>query len=488
MQEVITIFSILIITGFLQEIWIMFLTNGKRCCIFTKKKMKTKISLCLIISFLFFQNNFYSLSQTVLTLQPGTEDGVDAPFTSIYPDVNYGNDPSFLACAWTFGGEFGIDRSLLKFDLKQISPSAIIIDAKLSLYYWQGAATGHAGENGSLLQKIIENWEEMSVTWNNQPTTTTEDEVYLPASSYQTQNYPDIDITRFVSDWVADPQNNFGMLFRISDEWTYRSMLFASSDNPTASLRPKLVITYLQCPDPIADFSYIVEEPNVLFYDSSSSANTWFWDFGDGYFSDLRNPVHNYAQYGKYYTCLSITDSCGPAQYCDTVYYCRPPNPRFSYLVNGHFVSFTDSSVSPSSWYWSFGDNFFSDLQNPTHYYKNPGTYYVCLTSSNSCNQQTFCDSVVFQPNGVTTINGEEITIYPIPASDHLTLEWVNPKPGPGEIHVINARGSVILKKGTTITSGYFHDEIDIKELSPGFYILRMITGNATLLKRFIII
>ena len=449
--------------------------------------MNKNICIGLMINFLFFLNVFNSRSQTVLTLQPGSGDGIDAMLWSINPDINYGSFPSFLCCAWTFGGEFGIDRSLIKFDLSQISVSAIIIDAKLSLYYYQGGNIGHAGENTSYLQRVLENWDEMSVTWNNQPSTATEDEVNLPASFYETQDYPDIDVTPFVSDWVADPQNNFGMLLRIADESTFRSMLFASSDNSTASLRPKLVVTYLLCPDPVADFSYIVRDPIVQFYDSSSSATSWYWDFGDGYFSDLKNPVHNYPQFGKYYTCLTITDSCGSGQYCDTVYFCQPPNPHFSYLMNGHFVSFTDSSFSPASWFWSFGDGFFSDLQNPTHYYHNPGTYNVCLTSTNICNQQTFCDSVMFQPNGVETISGEKFTLYPNPANDYLTIGWVNPQPGSGEIKIINSRGTVIFRKPITVSSNGYYDEIDLNGFSPGFYCIRILTKDATILKRIIV-
>ena len=471
-----------------QDGGLIFLTNSLGGCIFTKKKMNKNICICLIINFLLFLNIFPSRGQTVLTLQPGSEEGMDASVTSIGPDYNFGDIPNFYASAWTFGGEFGIQRSLLRFDLAQIPSSAIVIDAKLSLYYFQGSLPGHAGENASYLQKVLENWDEMSVTWNTQPSWTTAGEVYLPASTNETQDYPDIDVTPFVSDWVADPQNNFGMLFRLSVDSIYSSMLFASSDNSVASLRPKLVVTYLTCPDPVADFSYTVAEPSVQFYDSSSSATSWYWDFGDGYFSDLKNPVHNYLQFGKYYTCLTITDSCGSGQYCDTVYFCQPPNPHFSYLMNGHFVSFTDSSYSPVSWFWSFGDDFFSDLQNPTHYYHNPGTYNVCLTSTNICNQQTFCDSVMFQPNGVETINGEKFTLYPNPASDHLTIEWVNPQPGSGEINIINSRGTVIFRKAIIVTSGVYHDEIDITEISPGFYYMRMITNNVTLIKKFIVI
>jgi len=328
----------------------------------------------------------------------------------------------------------------------------------------------------------------MAVTWNNQPSATSFGEVDLPASLYQTQDYPDIDITRFVSDWVADPQHNFGMLFRIADESVFRSMLFGSSDNPDASLRPKLVVTYKICAVSVAHFAYSVLGSEVQFHDSSSSAQTWYWSFGDGYFSNLKNPFHNYAQLGKYYACLSITDSCGSSQSCDTIYVCHQPDPRFSFVTHGHLVSFTVSSYSPVPWYWSFGDDFFSDLQNPTHYFRDPGTYYVCLTSKNICNQQTFCDSVLFQTNGVNNLSGEVFSLYPVPASDHLNMASPGLQPGPGEINIINEAGAVIFRKHINWTSRGFFDSIDLTGFSPGFYYLRMIANHATFLKKFVMI
>jgi PKD repeat protein len=450
--------------------------------------MKSTVLICITISVLLCHCFFHSQCQTVLTLQPGPNEGIDATLASIFPTTNFWDSPGFLAAAWTFNGEFGIDRGLLKFDLTQIPASAIIIDAKLSLYYWEGPNNGHYGENVSYLQKVIENWDEMTVTWDNQPSATTAGEVYLPSSYIQTQDYLDINLTQFVSDWVSDPQNNFGMFFRNVVEVEYASMLFASSDNSTASLRPKLVVTYRTCSSLVADFSYIVNGSNVQFADSSSSADSWYWDFGDGYYSDHQNPVHSYMEPGKYYACLSVTDSCGSAQYCDTVYYCDPPNPHFSYLVNGNLVTFTDSSTSPITWFWSFGDNFYSDLQNPTHYYKNAGTYYVCLTSTNSCYHQTFCDSIIFQPNGIQTIKREDFSLYPVPAIDHLNLEWLYPIPGSGEIDMVNSQGSVVFKKQITLTSSCFHDILGIQDLSPGLYYLRVVTSNVSLLKKFIVI
>ncbi len=48
-------------------------------------------------------------------------------------------------------------------------------------------------------------------------------------------------------------------------------------------------------------------------------------------------------------------------------------------------VSFHDSSLfSPDTWYWDFGDNANSSLQNPSHEYSVPGKYTVTLNVSNS--------------------------------------------------------------------------------------------------------
>lgn len=49
------------------------------------------------------------------------------------------------------------------------------------------------------------------------------------------------------------------------------------------------------------------------------------------------------------------------------------------------FVQFTDQSTgSPTSWAWEFGDGGTSTEQNPTHTYENPGTYSVTLAVSGS--------------------------------------------------------------------------------------------------------
>jgi len=53
-------------------------------------------------------------------------------------------------------------------------------------------------------------------------------------------------------------------------------------------------------------------------------------------------------------------------------------------------VKFTDTSTgSPTSWFWNFGDDSKSFLQNPTHKYSKAGTYTVSLTVKNAAGRNS---------------------------------------------------------------------------------------------------
>src|SRR5438552_14569670 len=62
-------------------------------------------------------------------------------------------------------------------------------------------------------------------------------------------------------------------------------------------------------------------------------------------------------------------------------------------------INFFNGQNPPNTQYsWTFGDGGTATGQNPTYTYATPGTYYVCLTVSDSgvCTQ-THCDSVRVQ-------------------------------------------------------------------------------------------
>jgi hypothetical protein len=65
-------------------------------------------------------------------------------------------------------------------------------------------------------------------------------------------------------------------------------------------------VLFLSCkkPDPVADFyvdsAYFVVGQELYFQNTSSEANSYEWDFGDGYISNDVNPYHTYNSNGIY--------------------------------------------------------------------------------------------------------------------------------------------------------------------------------------------
>jgi len=51
---------------------------------------------------------------------------------------------------------------------------------------------------------------------------------------------------------------------------------------------------------PTAGFVITQFENMAMFEDTSKNANSWYWDFGDGFFSTEQNPIHEYEQPGVF--------------------------------------------------------------------------------------------------------------------------------------------------------------------------------------------
>src|SRR5208283_1326659 len=126
----------------------------------------------------------------------------------------------------------------------------------------------------------------------------------------------------------------------------------------------------------------------VHFTDSSvGSITKWFWNFGDGKTSTVRNPSHTYSKAGAYTVTLTVTgaggiNTCTQPDYI-TVY--DAPKANFSATPRSGDaplqVNFTnESSGLVTSWLWNFGDGTTSTDENPTHTYESPRTYTAKLT------------------------------------------------------------------------------------------------------------
>jgi len=97
-------------------------------------------------------------------------------------------------------------------------------------------------------------------------------------------------------------------------------LLFGTSISITTVLSEDTQIGF----QPIADFTYTPKDPIIFepikFNDNSTDLQSqivsWWWDFNNGYFSELQNPIIFYNKAGTYNVSLTVKNETG---YSDTV-------------------------------------------------------------------------------------------------------------------------------------------------------------------------
>ncbi len=206
-------------------------------------------SYFIFIYFVF--NYFLGLSfygQTKLILRPNGESGKDCVVASSVEDKSFPRKEELLASAWTSSGVPTFIRGLIEFDLSTIPQGSKVLHAYLSLYSYRSRSNGNhstsGGPNECVLRRVVEEWSPNTATWNNQPSSTEQNQVFLIESIQSIEDYIDIDVTRLVQDMINYPSESFGFLFKLDKEKYYRRMIFASSKNRKSKLHPKLEVIY----------------------------------------------------------------------------------------------------------------------------------------------------------------------------------------------------------------------------------------------------
>ena len=147
---------------------------------------------------------------------------------------------------------------------------------------------------------------------------------------------------------------------------------------------------------------------------------------------------------------------------------CPIPSASFSFTGSPDVnFSYTGVSAGLDSVIWNFGDGTAGSGTNPVHTYSAIGTYTTCVTAYNSCGSNTACNMVAITPTALQNNHAREITIYPNPATDLLTIARAHKG---SELRILNMPGQQMIH--TTIKSE--REIIDIRSLPAGSYIIEI--------------
>ncbi len=249
-----------------------------------------------------------------------------------------------------------VNRALIYFDLSKLPKGAQITNATIDLYALGpiNGLPGHFGSNNeSFIERIIENWNDSTVTWNNQPKSIDSNRVLLPNSVSPTQNYLNINITDLIKN--INLNNNFGLKLRLKDEQPSNGLLFCSSENGDINKSPKLNICYTvgndtsNCNIPQANLIYSStkickgEKLKISTIENKEFIYNWYKD-GKTISNELNSSIlinegGNYLVVIKNKNCTSTSNSV-------TFTIAETPNVQID-KINNLFIS--DSSINLSA-------------------------------------------------------------------------------------------------------------------------------------------
>ena len=151
-------------------------------------------------------------------LNRGTETFYPTDDTEImhqYPNSNYGSHQNINTQNEYGGGGspgWAVD-GLIRFDISSMPSGSVVEYAVLSLYYHDWDVTNPVGRNINLF-RVTSDWDEMSVTWNTQPS-------YVPqpttfATVPGSYGWMEWDVTSDVQDFISGNEVDYG--WKITDD------------------------------------------------------------------------------------------------------------------------------------------------------------------------------------------------------------------------------------------------------------------------------
>ncbi len=154
--------------------------------------------------------------------------------------------------------------------------------------------------------------------------------------------------------------------------------------------------------------------------DPDGSIETWYWEFGDGSTSFLRNPSHEYDTFGTFQVNLTVNDDdMALGTYAKNIsiidtnipptanFTIEPENPYKDDVIFFNSTSTDDALIS--NFTWNFGDETKGYAANTTHQFQDVNTYQVRLRVTDvNGSTDTIIKQVTTKPLITVSINSPD--------------------------------------------------------------------------------
>ncbi len=145
---------------------------------------------------------------------------------------------------------------------------------------------------------------------------------------------------------------------------------------------------------------------SIQFTNYSDGGTEFLWEFGDGYSSTDRNPIHTFDDPGVYTVTLTAPGPDGVnGVYTKDITVFDHPVAEFSYspdivYVPGDLLRCYSLSKDAEKYFWEFGDGNTSTDVNPLHEYSTEGVFDLTLTVES----QYGCTDQIIKANAITAV------------------------------------------------------------------------------------
>ncbi|MGB0862225.1 MAG: PKD domain-containing protein [Saprospiraceae bacterium] len=151
------------------------------------------------------------------------------------------------------------------------------------------------------------------------------------------------------------------------------------------------VTGFVAYPKPVADFEPAADvqcglDATVEMVNTSTDADAYFWDFGNGTFSNVTTPTISYNNQGDHTIELQASNTFGCTDTIQKVF-TTYPSPIADFDLSPQAgceplpVQFTQLALNTDGYFWRFGDGTTSTEANPIHVY-DQGIYNVTFVAS----------------------------------------------------------------------------------------------------------